>query len=90
MLLNDMFPNGKSYFSELVARRKLDKFLHTLSDEDQRNVHAVILPISVTSKATKEFASVTVTRYQVILILGHNSRIPALWAVDAGLCVTNV
>jgi hypothetical protein len=76
MDLNSMFPKGKTFKTEAAARKRLAAFEARLDDPNLHHYHSVIIPKG--------------DRYQVIIILGHECRIPILWFVDSGFCATNV
>jgi hypothetical protein len=90
MDLNSMFPKGKTYATETLARRLLNQF-----DADVTEAygpvadgwyHSVILPVtqSVGLAGAK-------TRYQVIIILRpiQGNELQPLPIIDRGFCVTN-
>lgn len=76
MDLNSMFPKGKSYKTETLARQKLNAFEAKLPEDYLKHYHSVIVPVQ--------------KGFQVIIILGQNCKVPVLWFVDAGFCATNV
>ncbi len=87
MDLNSMFPKGKTWASETMARRKLNAFEAKLPKEgdtgDPKEYHgycSVIVPVGQGNTP----------RFQVIVVMGERCTIPPLWFIDAGFCVTNV
>lgn len=89
MCINDQFPKGKTYANEEFARTKINEFISELPQGREHDYtkhwQYVIIPV----QRSVGLAGVK-TRFQIVAIIGSQCRVPCLWFVDRGICVTNV